>query len=109
MSDAVKIALIALGGPLITAIASIITQLIINKKNREKRKSENEEEAKRQAVEAALKDKELKDTLTDMSKRLDEHNSYAAIFAEVKDSIVNIEKNMAVMQNDIRNLYHKGG
>lgn len=101
MSDAVKIALIALGGPAITAVASIITQVILNKKNREKRKEESEEERKAAAVEAALKEERLNTRLASIESKLDEHNGYAA-------KLGTIEKSIAVIENDIKTLYREG-
>lgn len=108
LSEPVLIAIIALGGPLITAVAGIITQVYLNKRNREKRKEESEEERRQQAVEQALKEEReeqyKKDTerrLANIEEKLDIHNGYA-------EKLGDISRSLAVMQNDIKNLYKLG-
>ena len=41
MSDAVLVALIGFGGTVFTATTAIVTQIILNKRNREKRRAES--------------------------------------------------------------------
>ena len=101
MSDAVLIAIIGLGGPFLTAFASIVTQIILNKRNREKRKVENEEERKRIAVEEALKDERLEQRMKAIEDKLDIHNGYA-------EKLGNIETSIAVIETEIKNLSEKG-
>lgn len=108
VSEPVLIALIALGGPFITAAASVITQVFLNKRNREKRKEESEEERRQAAVAQALKEereeqykKETERRLANIEEKLDIHNGYA-------EKLGDISRSLAVMQNDIKNLYKKG-
>lgn len=108
MSEPVLIALIALGGPLITATAGVITQVFLNRSNRKKQKKENEEERRKAAVDQALKEEReeqyKKDTerrLANIEEKLDIHNGYA-------EKLGDISQSLAVMQNDIKNLYKKG-
>ena len=108
MSDTIFVALIALCGTVITAISGIITQVILNKKNREKRKSESEEERKKQAVEEALKEEaekqfklDIKRELNAIKERLDEHNNYAS-------KITDMQQDIAVIKTEINNLERKG-
>lgn len=108
ISEPVLISIIALGGPFITAVAGIITQVYLNKRNREKRKEESEEERRQQAVEQALKEereeqykKETDRRLANIEEKLDIHNGYA-------EKLGDISQSLAVMQNDIKNLYKLG-
>lgn len=115
MSEPVLIALIALGGPLITATAGVITQVFLNKRNREKQKKENEEERRKAAVDQALKEEReeqyKRDTerrLANIENKLDIHNGYAEKLGSIQTDIADVNKNIAVMQNDIKNLYKRG-
>lgn len=83
---------------LIMTAGSIICQILINSNNRKKRKAESEEENKQKAVEKALKDAELKNRLASIEEKLDIHNGYA-------EKLTNIEKSIAVIENDIKTLY----
>lgn len=108
ISEPVLIALLAWGGPAITAIAGIITQVYLNKHNREKQKKENEKEKRKAAVDQALKEEReeqyKRDTerrLANIEEKLDIHNGYA-------EKLGDISRSLAVMQNDIKNLYKIG-
>lgn len=108
MSDVVLVALIGLGGTIITAAAAVITQIILNKRNREKQKAESEEERKKAAVEEALKDERLEQRLKNIEEKLDIHNGYAEKFEDMNAQLSDIKTDVAVIKNDIQNLYHKG-
>ena len=108
MSDAVLIAIIGLGGPLVTAIASVITQVFLNKRNREKRSEEEATKAQKQAIDSALKDQMLETRLASIEEKLDIHNGYAEKFEDMNAQLSAIKTDVAVIKNDIQNLYHKG-
>lgn len=94
MSDAVITALIV-------AASSIICQLLISRSDRRKRTAEDAEKEKKRAVEQAVKDERLENRLSSIERKLDEHNGYAS-------KLGNIEKSIAVIENDIKTLYKKG-
>lgn len=94
MSDAVITALIV-------AASSIICQLLISRSDRRKRTLEDAEKEKKRAVEQAVKDERLENRLSSIERKLDEHNGYAS-------KLGNIEKSIAVIENDIKTLYKKG-
>ncbi len=97
MSDTVLIAIIGLGGPLITAIASVITQVALNKKNREKRSEEETAKAHQAAINAAVEKHELENRLSRIEEKLDIHNGYAEKLTEVAKSIAVIETNIKTL------------
>lgn len=80
MSEGVLIALI-------TGLCAVVGQWLISRSQNEKRK-----------VDDAVRDARLNDRLESVEKKLDEHNGYAAKFADIQTDI-------AVIRNDIRNLY----
>lgn len=80
MSDPVLIALI-------TGLCAVVGQWLISRSQNEKRK-----------VEDAIRDARLEDRLKSVEKKLDEHNGYASRFATIQTDI-------AVIKNDIKNLY----
>jgi hypothetical protein len=79
-SEAVLIAII-------TGVCAVLGQWLISRQQTTKRK-----------VDDAVRDAKLDDRLAGVEKRLDEHNRYAARFAEVQTDI-------AVIKNDIKTLY----
>lgn len=85
---------------LIMAIASVICQILINHSNRKKRVAEDAEREKEKAVIEARKDENLQNRLNSIESKLDEHNGYAKLFAQIKTDI-------AVIKNDIKTLYKK--
>ena len=91
MSDAVLVALI-------TAISTVICQLLINRSNRKKRLAEDAEKEKNQAVKAAVAQKELETRLSNIEDKLDIHNGYA-------EKLTAIEKSIAVIETEIKNIY----
>ena len=91
MSDAVITALIV-------AASSIICQLLISRSDRRKRTAEDAEKEKKRAVEQAVKDERLENRLKSIEGKLDVHNGYA-------EKLGNIEKSIAVIENDIKTLY----
>lgn len=97
MSDSVLIAIIGLGGPLLTAIASVITQVALNKKNRDKRTEEETVKAQQLAIAAALEKQELENRLTRIEEKLDVHNGYAEKLSDVVKSIAVIETNIKTL------------
>ena len=80
MSEAVLIAII-------TGVCAVLGQCLISRQQTTKRK-----------VDDAVRDAKLDDRLAGVEKRLDEHNRYAARFAEIQTDI-------AVIKNDIKTLY----
>lgn len=108
MSDAVLVALIGFGGTVFTATTAIVTQIILNKRNREKRRAESEEERKQAAIDDALKDERLEQRMKVIEDKLDIHNGYATKFDDMNAQLTAIKTDIAVIKNDIQNLYHKG-
>ena len=94
MSDAVIVALI-------TASATIVCQLLINRNNRKKQRKEDEEKDKAKAVADALKEERLENRLTNIENKLDIHNGYA-------EKLGKIETSIAVIETEIKNLSEKG-
>jgi len=84
MSEGVLIAII-------TGVCAVVGQWLISRSQSAKRK-----------VEDAVRDARLDDRLAGVEKRLDEHNHYAARFAEISTDI-------AVIKNDIKTLYKEKG
>jgi len=82
MSDVVLAALIG-------AAASIIVNLISAAQQRRKR-----------AVEDAVKEANLENRLLSIERKIDVHNGYAEKLGEIQTDI-------AVIKNDIKNLYHQ--
>lgn len=80
MSDIVIVAII-------TGICSVFGQWLISHNANEKRKTDE-----------AVRDARLEDRLKSVETKLDEHNGYAARFADIQTDI-------AVIRNDIKNLY----
>ena len=85
---------------MIMAIASVICQILINHSNRKKRVAEDAEREKEKAVIEARKDENLQNRLNSIESKLDEHNGYAKLFAQIQTDI-------AVIKNDIKTLYKK--
>ena len=75
---------------LIGAIASIIVNVISANSARKKR-----------AVEEAVRETNLENRLSSIERKLDIHNSYA-------DKLGSISTDIAVIRNDIKNLYKRG-
>lgn len=94
MSEAVLSALIVTAG-------SVLCQILINRSNRRKRVAEDAEKEKSRAVEEAVKAERLENRLCSIEGKLDTHNGYA-------EKLGNIERDMAVIKNDIRTLYKHG-
>lgn len=86
----------------IMMVSSIICQVLINHSNRRKRVAEDAEKEKEKAVVDARKDENLQNRLNNIEGKLDEHNGYAKIFSE-------IQKDIAVIKNDIKTLYKAKG
>ena len=80
MSDPVLVALI-------TGLCAVVGQWLISRSQNEKRKEDEIE-----------RDTRLEMRLQSVERKLDEHNGYAKRFAEIQTDI-------AVIKNDIKNLY----
>lgn len=80
MSDVVIVAII-------TGLCSVIGQWLISHSANVKRREDE-----------AVRDARLQDRLESVEKKLDEHNGYAAKFADIQTDI-------AVIRTDIKNLY----
>ena len=77
----------AVMGALITAVASVIVQFLINANNNRRKK-----------VDDAVRDALMEKRLESIEHKLDIHNGYA-------DKLGNIETSIAVISNEIKNLY----
>lgn len=86
MSDGIIVALIA-------ASASIIGQLIISKTS-----------AKKDGYERAKRQQKLDDDIATLTKRVNEHNNYAAMFAAHTDALTQLSTNVQLLQKDIEYL-----
>ena len=94
ISDAVLVAII-------TGAFAVIGQWLISRNDRKKRTEEELEKEKKRAVEEAIKNERLENRLSSIENKLDIHNGYA-------EKLGNIEKSIAVIENDIKTLYKKG-
>lgn len=94
ISDAVLVAII-------TGAFAVIGQWLIARNDRKKRTEEDLEKEKKRAVEEAIKNERLENRLSSIENKLDIHNGYA-------EKLGNIEKSIAVIENDIKTLYKKG-
>lgn len=74
-------------GALITAVASVIVQFLINANNNRRKK-----------VEDAVRDALMEQRLTNIEHKLDVHNGYA-------EKLGDIGQDIAVIKNEIKNLY----
>lgn len=79
---------------LIGAAASIIVNLI-----------SMAQQSKKRAVEEAVKDAKLEARLKSIEGKLDTHNGYAEKLGEIQKSVNQIDKDIAVIKNDIKTLY----
>ena len=84
----------------IMAVASVVCQILINHSNRKKRVAEDAEKEKEKAVIEARKNENLQNRLNSIESKLDEHNGYAKLIAQIQTDI-------AVIKNDIKTLYKK--
>lgn len=82
---------------LIGAIASIIVNLISVSTQRHK-----------DAIKQARADQALQDRLASIETKLDQHNGYAEKFSDVTREFGNIRTDIAVIKNDIKNIYKQG-
>lgn len=86
MSDVVLAALIG-------AAASIIVNLIALA-----------QQGKKRAVEDARKDERLESRLTSIENKLETHNSYAAKLEGIQKDMGEIQTDIAVIKNEVKNL-----
>lgn len=84
MSDAILIAVI-------TAVASIVCQLLINKQNNTKH-----------SIEQAVLDAKLDDRLERIDAKLEEHNGYAKLFSEYSISLTKVQKDIEWIKGEVK-------
>ena len=101
MSDTVLVALIGFGGTAFTAITAVVTQIILNKRNREKRKIESEEERRQAAIAEALKDERLEQRMKVIEDKLDIHNGYAEKLQDVNCQLGEIKTDIAFIKGKL--------
>lgn len=89
MSDVVLAALIG-------AAASIIVNLITLA-----------QQGKKRAVEDARKDERLENRLTSIEHKLETHNRYAEKLESIKQDMGEIQTDIAVIKNEVKNLRHQ--
>lgn len=94
MSDLVKVALISGGFSVAVGILTLIGVIISNRSAVSKARVKSAEER-------ATEKQRLDDRLASIEHKLDEHNGYAARFASITESVIE-------MRNDIRWLKEKG-
>ena len=82
---------------LIGAVSAIIVQLIGAWQQKKKR-----------AIEEAIKEERLENRLKSIEQKLYTHNGYAEKLGSIQADIADVKTNIAVMQNDIKNLYKMG-
>ena len=82
MNDAIIVALIS-------ACATILTQLFINAQNK-----------KEMSIAQAVRDKGFEDRLQVIEEKLESHNSYAEKFASVSNSIVAMQKDIEYLRKE---------
>lgn len=82
---------------LIGAVSAIIVHLIGALQQKKKR-----------AIEEAIKEERLENRLKSIEQKLDTHNGYAEKLGSIQADIADVKTNIAVMQNDIKNLYKMG-
>lgn len=78
---------------LITAAASIICQLIISSKDKQK-----------DAVTRALRQQELDNKLDILTSRVNEHNNYAKMFQENSVAITELSSDIKMLTMDVKYL-----
>lgn len=94
MSDLIKVALISGGFSVIVGALTLIGVIISNRSAASKARV-------KAAAERATEKQRLDDRLASIERKLDEHNGYAAKFASITESVVE-------MRNDIKWLKEKG-
>lgn len=95
MSDLVKVALISGAFSVIVGALTLIGVIISNRSSASK-------ERVKSAAERATEKQRLDDRLDSIERKLDEHNGYAARFASITESVVE-------MRNDIKWLKESKG
>lgn len=82
MSEAIIVAIIS-------AASSILVQLFIVRTNNQK-----------QAIEQAKRDQKLDDRLEHIDSKLAEHNKYSELFADTKEAIVALQKDVEWLRKE---------
>ena len=75
---------------LIMATASVVCQLLINLSNRRKRE-----------IDEAVKNEQFKAKLSEIDRKLDEHNGYASKFSNLGEAIHRITTDIELIKKDI--------
>ena len=83
------------------AICTLITQLVINKRNREKRIAEDAEKEKARAAEEARKEEKLTARLNSIEKNLEENNRQLRIHNGYADKIGSIQQDIAFIKGKL--------
>ena len=101
MDNTIIVAWIGFGGTVFVAICTLITQLVINKRNREKRIAEDAEKEKARAAEEARKEEKLTARLNSIERNLEENNRQLRIHNGYADKIGSIQQDIAFIKGKL--------
>ena len=89
---------------LITAASSIICQILINRNNRKKQKTEDSKKEKERAVAEALKEERLSARLNSIEKNLEENNHKLDIHNGYAEKLGSMGKDIAYIKGRMESI-----
>ena len=101
MSDPIVVAWIGFGSAALVAALNLMAQVIINRKNREKRVAEDAEKEQKRAIEEALKEERLAARLNSIVTNLEENNRQLKIHNGYADKIGSIQTDIAFIKGKL--------